>query len=187
MPTTPIRALAGIAALGAVALGAACSASTTTDASNQAPTFQTNPPRTTPTTVVVKSATCDRKPLADALAKAKADATLGDFSCSSTFAVATVEGPGLTQWGEAGFFTVVDDGQWTLVKTVKVDDATLAAAPTGFPQTVYQQWLPQYQRPARTSTTLCLYYDPATKGCTDKSPESVGGSVSGQNSSGPTG
>lgn len=170
MPTTTsIRALTAVAALGAVAVGGACSA-TSTQSAGPTPTFDTNTPKTTPTTVVVKSAACERPPLAAALAKAKPDATLGDFACSSTFAVGTVEGPGLTQWGEAGFFTVVDDRAWTFVNTVKVDDATFSAAPKGFPQSVYQQWLPAFQRPARTSTTLCLYYDPATKGCTDKPP-----------------
>ncbi|MFN8039846.1 MAG: hypothetical protein U0Q07_11610 [Acidimicrobiales bacterium] len=174
MPTSTIRALIAATGVAVVAVGAACSSSST-PSSGPTPSFETNPPKTTPTTVVVKTAACDRPPLAAALAAAKADATLGDFACSSTFAVGTVEGPGLAQWGEAGFFTVVEDGQWSFVKTVKVDDATLSAAPTGFPQAVYQQWLPKYQRPARTSTTLCLYYDPATKGCTDKAPAGVGG------------
>lgn len=167
------RAIGALVATGLVMVGAACGSSSSNDttAGNPTPTFDTKAPKTTATTAKSTStAECASKPLADALAKAKADAKLGDFACSSTFAVATVEGPGLTQFGEAGFFEANADGQWVFVKTVKVDDATFAAAPEGFPRSVYDQWLPAYQRPSRTSTTLCLFYDPETKGCTDKPP-----------------
>lgn len=172
------RALASLGALAALTVVAvACSSSSEQGAATVGTPFQTNPPKTTPTTVKVNTATCAQKPLADALAKAKPEAKLGDYKCSSTFAVATVEGPGLAQFGEAGFFTVVDDGQWTFAKTVKVDDATLSSAPEGFPKAIYEEWLSAYRRPSRTSTTLCLYYDPQTQGCTDKPPAGYGPST----------
>lgn len=168
------RATGALVATGlAMSVAAACgsSSSSSTQAGNPTPTFDTKAPKTTATTAKgTATAACESKPLAEALAKAKADAKLGDYACSSTFAVATVEGPGLAQFGEAGFFTAGTDGQWVFVKTVPVDGTTLSSAPEGFPKAIYDQWLPSYQRPSRTSTTLCLFYDPTTKGCTDKPP-----------------
>jgi hypothetical protein len=171
--TTRQRASLALAAAALVlGVGGACgSGSSSTDSGAPTPTpLGTNAPKTTVSVVATLSAPCEKKPLAEGLAKAKPDATLGDFACSSTFAVATVEGPGLAQFGEAGWFNVVADGQWTLIKTVKVDGNEFASAPEGFPRAIYEQWLSAYKRPSRTSTTLCLFYDPSTNGCTDKAP-----------------
>lgn len=171
--TTRQRAGVALAAATLVlGVGGACGGGTSsTDSGAPTPTpLGTNAPKTTVSVVATLSAPCEKKPLAEGLARSKPDATLGDFACSSTFAVATVEAPGLAQFGEAGWFHVVEDGKWTLIKTVPVDGNEFAAAPEGFPRAIYEQWLSAYKRPSRTSTTLCLFYDPETKGCTDKPP-----------------
>jgi hypothetical protein len=135
----------GLPAIGAVltcalALGA-CGGSDT-EAVVEAPTTATTAPPPSTTAVPAAREGCVPGLLAAAARDAYPGATVTDQVCSSTFAIATVDGE--TTGPVIGYFQIGEDGRWALVTTGGLEGDQFEDRPEGLPDTLVTSWRQAY-------------------------------------------
>jgi hypothetical protein len=136
----------GVALACAVALGA-CGGSDG-EVAVETPTTATTAPPTTTTTRPPPREGCVPGLLAVAAEGQFRAATVTDQACSSTFAIATIDGP--TTDPVVGYFQIGDDGRWVLVATGDIDGDQYADRPPGLIDALVANWRRAYTARAET-------------------------------------
>jgi hypothetical protein len=148
----------------ALALSVVACGKSAADAPAAGAAFATQPPKSAPPTTLPIGAECSVEALKAGAATKYPDSGLGEFKCTSTFAIAAIFPKGGAKAGLAGFFTASNNA-WVLAADTAANGDVAAAAPPDFPADLVKDWQNAYVDPTKATTTTA--------------PSSGGGSGSG--------